>query len=330
MANKEWRKTELTGGSANALDGISVEEITHGDTAIVYYAVAAYFYLYSATATAAESSPNVIRPDDYVSGGNWVLQSTSPVGLTPPSGAVQTHPIIGMDANADTDTAHDVSVAAGVCLSSDGDTIMEHDTAMVKRIDAAWSAGTTNGGMLSGSVAADTLYDFYAIYKESDGSVDFGWLARGTDITANYPSGYTKHRWLRYHLTDSSANICHTVQRGNYISHSIASDWVLSASVGTSYASIDHTGMIPTDRVEAIQYGAQDVTNTAQVYASNDGTNVAFVVATTNATVTDTAAGVWGHPEHQKTGFQPFHSDREFKSAGGTNGVLIQAVKLRR
>lgn len=67
-------RTALTGGAAGALDALSVAILTDGDIAFVRVGQILYVYLYDADATAAENSPDVIRPDDYATQGNWELQ----------------------------------------------------------------------------------------------------------------------------------------------------------------------------------------------------------------------------------------------------------------
>jgi hypothetical protein len=77
--------TGLTGGTTGKLDAIDItgagspnaNNLAEGDSAIVTVIsgtdVTMYWYLYDASGTAAEESPNVIRPDDYASAGNWLL-----------------------------------------------------------------------------------------------------------------------------------------------------------------------------------------------------------------------------------------------------------------
>jgi hypothetical protein len=80
----EYGCTLLTGGGAGALDALditgastpNVDNLSDGDNAKVVMEGATdiyYFYVFDATGTAAESSPQVIRPDDYATGGNWLL-----------------------------------------------------------------------------------------------------------------------------------------------------------------------------------------------------------------------------------------------------------------
>jgi len=77
--------TSLSGGGTGALDAIDItgagspnaDNLAEGDSAIVTVIsgtdVTMYWYLYDASGTSAESSPNIIRPDDYATAGNWLL-----------------------------------------------------------------------------------------------------------------------------------------------------------------------------------------------------------------------------------------------------------------
>lgn len=70
-----YKFSGMTGGTETDLDNLSVSTLTTGDVALVFVGGVYYFYEYDSTATAAESSPDVIRPDDYSTGGNWELMS---------------------------------------------------------------------------------------------------------------------------------------------------------------------------------------------------------------------------------------------------------------
>jgi hypothetical protein len=73
----------LTGGGAGDLDSLDITgastpnayDLIEGDTAIVTTilgtAVNYYIYVFDASATDAENSPDIIRPDDYASAGVW-------------------------------------------------------------------------------------------------------------------------------------------------------------------------------------------------------------------------------------------------------------------
>lgn len=66
-----WR-TALT-GTGNTVDSIASAGLTDGDGCIVVSSGGTYHYTYDAASTAAESSPDVIAPNDGGATGRWVL-----------------------------------------------------------------------------------------------------------------------------------------------------------------------------------------------------------------------------------------------------------------
>ena len=72
-----WPADGLIGGATGDLDDYAVATLSEGDAGFVFTIsgedVDAYWYVFDASGTDAESSPAVIRPDDYSSGGNWRL-----------------------------------------------------------------------------------------------------------------------------------------------------------------------------------------------------------------------------------------------------------------
>ena len=70
---KTWNATALTGGAIRALDAIPVASLADLHRAFVVASDTIYYYEFDAAGTAAESSPSVIRPDDYTTAGNWIL-----------------------------------------------------------------------------------------------------------------------------------------------------------------------------------------------------------------------------------------------------------------
>ena len=144
--------------------------------------------------------------------------------------------IYGLETASAADTDHDVTIAIGKCRDFDDTTVLELTAPMTKRIDATWLAGDTNGGLFSGSVAADTEYFLFLIRKDSDGTIDAGW---DTDIdAANIPTGYTAYRRIRWYKTDSGSNFLGTVQYNDkflYIDVILDNDASISAATPTTY-----------------------------------------------------------------------------------------------
>jgi hypothetical protein len=84
MADKMiFHKTGLTSGGAGCLDSISganrgdTNPLQTDDAAFTMESGVLYTHLYDETSTAAESSPDVIRPDDIaaIDPGRWLIQS---------------------------------------------------------------------------------------------------------------------------------------------------------------------------------------------------------------------------------------------------------------
>ena len=111
------------------------------------------------------------------------------------------------------DTDHDITIAVGTARDSSNTYDLTLASAMTKRIDAGWAAGSTNGGMATGSVANDTWYHVHLIRKTSDASID---AMFDTSVTASHvPTGYVAYRRIGSVQTDGSANIKQFVQDGD-------------------------------------------------------------------------------------------------------------------
>lgn len=150
--------------------------------------------------------------------------------------------IDGFITENDTDTDHDIKFNPGVCTDSlvSNDKVIELSSAIVKRIDAAWAAGTTNGGMATGSVAADTEYNLIVIEKDSDGTIDAMFDVSATG--ANVPAGYTARRRVGSVFTDGSANIRVYTQSGDFFGYEAA---VGSVDDTTITLDVFETGTLP-------------------------------------------------------------------------------------
>lgn len=117
-------------------------------------------------------------------------------------------------ANNATDANNDIDFSAGNFQFSDGSGQAVATATMTKRLDATWSAGTNQGGLLNGTAvpkANDSTYHCYAIYNPTNNVIDFAFLLgiAGTapDPTSVLPSGYTKFAFRGSVITDGSGNI---------------------------------------------------------------------------------------------------------------------------
>lgn len=116
-------------------------------------------------------------------------------------------------ANNATDADHDIDIAAGAARSDDDTVDMILSSTLVKQIDAAWVVGTNQGGLDTGTVAADTWYYLWLIKRTDTNVVD---ALFSTDSAApTMPTNYNKKRRIGAVLTDSVANIIAFTQIGD-------------------------------------------------------------------------------------------------------------------
>jgi hypothetical protein len=73
MSTEYYPTTSYIGGSAGALDAIPCATLGTGDIAVVAYSGVFSVHYYDGTSAAAESSPDVIKPDDNAGNGRWLL-----------------------------------------------------------------------------------------------------------------------------------------------------------------------------------------------------------------------------------------------------------------
>jgi len=86
---------------------------------------------------------------------------------------------------------------------------------LIKRLDAAWVAGTNQGGLDTGSKANSTWYHCYGIYNPTTLTSDF-LFSTGATTPTTLPSGYTKFKQVGSVKTDGSGNILGFFQNGTH------------------------------------------------------------------------------------------------------------------
>jgi len=121
-------------------------------------------------------------------------------------------------ANNVTDANNDIDFSAGVFNFSDGSG-QAVASALTKRLDASWVAGTNQGGLDTGAEANSTWYHCYAIYNPTTLVSDF-LFSTGATIPTSLPSGYTKYKWVGAFYNNSSGNISPFKQDGKTITFS--------------------------------------------------------------------------------------------------------------
>jgi hypothetical protein len=127
------------------------------------------------------------------------------------------------------------SVAAGVASDSTDVALLSLGSSMNKTT-AAWLVGTGNGSLDSGSIAANTWYHVYLIYRADTAVTD---VIVSTNATApSLPASYTLYRRIGSIRTDGSNNWLQFVQSGDKFS------W--SAPIGDVNTTIGTTAALQT------------------------------------------------------------------------------------
>lgn len=163
---------------------------------------------------------------EFVYNGTNFVQS---IGKTPATTTTQgvaflSNPIT--ISNNATDANNDIDFSAGNFQFSDGSGQAVSTAIMTKRLDATWSAGTGNGGLLNGTAvpkAINSTYHCYKIYNPTTGVEDSAFLLgiAGTapNPTSVLPTGYTKFKRVGSVLTDGSGNIRAFTQINNFFKY---------------------------------------------------------------------------------------------------------------
>jgi hypothetical protein len=141
------------------------------------------------------------------------MASRGYIGATPADTPFDTSPFIemlrgaisGLVQSQAADTDHDITLSVGGALDDTHSDWLALSSAITKQIDAAWAAGTNQGGLDTGAVANSTWYYIWLIKNPSSGTVDALFSTSASSPTM--PSGYSLKRLVGAVITDSSANI---------------------------------------------------------------------------------------------------------------------------
>lgn len=118
-------------------------------------------------------------------------------------------------ANNATDANNDIDIAAGSASVTDGSgfLIAQLTSTLVKRLDAAWSVGTNQGGLDTGAEANSTWYHVWLIMRSDTGVVDVLFSTSATAPTM--PTNYDFKRRIGAVYNNSSGNIDAFTQVGD-------------------------------------------------------------------------------------------------------------------
>jgi hypothetical protein len=159
--------------------------------------------------------------------------------------------------NNASDANNDIDIGTGTCRDSADVFNFRLTTGVTKRLDAAWAAGTNQGGLDTGSKANSTWYHVWIIRKNTDGTLDALFSTSATAPTM--PTGYTYKRRVGAVKTDGSGNILAFYQHGNrFMWKTVVGD----LSAGTQTSATAFTVSVPLG-VKVAVIGAAQANNAA-------------------------------------------------------------------
>lgn len=194
--------------------------------------------------------------------------------------------IEGLEYQTDTgnDTDHDITVTIGAASSdnvvSANRQFMDLTSNITKQLDAVWAAGDDAGGLDTGSIAIDTWYYIFLIYRAATGDVD---VLFSTSVGApTLPTGYEHKRLIGTMETDGSGNIIPFAQKGDETLWESPVESIAATNPGTS--AVLATMAVPP--------GLQVMAKTALRFVDTSAANTsANYIAITSPDVSDIAAG---------------------------------------
>ena len=107
-------------------------------------------------------------------------------------------------ANNGSDATNDIDIAVGGAMDATSTRMMVLDSALTKKIDAAWAVGTNQGGLDTGS-ASDTDYYIWLINRSDTNVTDVLFSTSATSPTM--PTDYNYKRLIGWFKRVSSANV---------------------------------------------------------------------------------------------------------------------------
>lgn len=180
------------------------------------------------------------------------------------------------------DLDHDILFNAGNFDFDDGSGQAVLSSNLIKQIDAAWVAGNNQGGLFSGTVAANSTYHMFVISNNDGSLVDTGF---STDINAaDIPTGYTKKRRIASLRTDASSNI----RNGRYIFNRDGS-YDFKYNIGGGITDLNTTTLSTGSRA-AVPLSCPPNVKANITSWCNDNDSGTMAILLTEETQTDTAA----------------------------------------
>lgn len=199
--------------------------------------------------------------------------------------------------NNGSDATNDIDVTAGKCIDSTNAVLMSL-SALTKRLDANWAAGTNQGMRNSGAAITDTTYHIYAVCKADGADPDIYAHTSTTVATVvaalQAETGGSAYLYARriFSIIRASAAIIPFKQRGDFV------EWVSIRNdvfAGGPSASALYTLSVPLGLVLLAQVSAnvRDDTPAAASYAkflSPDQTDAVAADVSSDITLAATGA----------------------------------------
>jgi hypothetical protein len=161
-------------------------------------------------------------------------------------------------------TAFGTDFAVGDIITTSGGqsrriTVIGGTTSMT--VTPAWSSTESTHTYKRGGKAPNTIYRLHAIYKDSDGSVDYA--ASPRDTPSDLPTGYSKFRQIWHALTDASSNNRPYVQDGDRCDLSAPITELSASYFGGSASSVSIASAAPP--LVLAEHDVNGVASSAQV-----------------------------------------------------------------
>lgn len=190
-------------------------------------------------AAAATGLPSPIVPDTFLQakadGSGYEAKTAQQVAdilrlIMPPRGHIAGLRVSNNAADPD----NDIDIAPGEAADSTGTHLLRLTSTLTKRLDATWAEGDGEGGLDTGSKAADTTYHVHLIRKDADGTVDA--LFSASADSPVLPSGWSAFRRIFSVLTDADGDIRAFTQVGDRV---VWREWTQDAAASfTNVASL--------------------------------------------------------------------------------------------
>jgi hypothetical protein len=126
------------------------------------------------------------------------------------------------------DTLHDITVMAGSARDSTN-TFDLMGELLTKQIDGNWAIGNAGGRFPGVTLTANRVYYFFAIRRDSDGLVDYGFDS--VPIPTHLPVGFSNWRFLSRVTTNGASNLQNSMQ-GQFLSGPL--------TIGSARLSVNH------------------------------------------------------------------------------------------